>query len=108
MDQRPNSAKNSLGGIGRRSTLNTEERAEKRVSYDETRLKRQLDLPENGAGGYKTSSLPQGTKIGNTTDGTVAENTDRPRKIDGNGKYEALSIASWVSKHPKNLKGSCQ
>ena len=88
MDQRPNSAKSSLGGIGRRSTLNTEERAEKRVSYDETRLKRQLDLPENSAGGYKASSLPRGTKIGNTSsaEGTDAtENTDRHRKTDGNG-----------------------
>ena len=84
VDQRPSSAKANLSGIGKRSTLNTESRAEKRVSYDETRLKKQLTLPENGAG-YKTSSLPRGAKIGNSTDGSVTENTERPRKTDGNG-----------------------
>jgi hypothetical protein len=62
-----------------------ESRAEKRVSYDETRLKKQLALPENSAG-YKTSSLPRGAKIGNSTDGSMTENTERPRKTDGNGK----------------------
>ena len=86
MDQRPSSARNNLASIGKRSTLNTEARAEKRTSYDETRLHRQLDLPENGAGaGFKTSSLPRSAKIGNSTDGTATENTDRPRKIGGNG-----------------------
>lgn len=91
MDQRPSSAKINLSTIGKRSTLNAETRAEKRVSYDETRLKRQLDLPENGAGGYKTSSLPRGAKIGNSTDGTtVTENSERPRKTDGNGKHAFL------------------
>ena len=87
MDQRPNSAKINLGSIGKRSTLNADTRAEKRVSYDETRLKKQMALPENGAG-YKTSSLPRGAKIGNSTDGTVMENTEQPRKTDGNGKSE--------------------
>ena len=90
MDHRPSSAKANLSSIGKRSTLNTESRAEKRVSYDETRLKKQLTLPENGAG-YKTSSLPRGAKIGNSTDGSMTENTERPRKTDGNGKYDILS-----------------
>ena len=94
MDQRPNSAKINLSTIGKRSTLNTETRAEKRVSYDETRLKRQLDLPENSAGGYKTLSLPRGAKIGNSTDGTVTENTARPRKTDGNGRHVLLALSS--------------
>ena len=93
MDQRPSSAKTNLSSIGKRSTLNTESRAEKRVSYDETRLKKQLTLPENGAG-YKTSSLPRGAKIGNSTDGTVTENTEQPRKTDGNGKSELVIVSS--------------
>lgn len=87
MDQRPNSAKATLSYLGRRSTLNTDEKSEKRVSYDETRLKRTLDLPENG-GGYKASSLPRGAKIGNSsTDGSsVVESGGSIRKTDGNGK----------------------
>lgn len=95
MDQRPSSAKLNLSSIGKRPTLNTESRAEKRVSYDETRLKKQLVLPENGAGGYKASSLPRGAKIGNSTDGSATENTERPRKTDGNGKSEGGTKARF-------------
>ena len=87
MDQGPNSAKINLSSIGKRSTLNTETHTEKRVSYNKMRLKKQLALPKNSAG-YKTSSLPRGAKIGNSTDGTVTENTEQPRKTDGNGKSE--------------------
>ena len=86
MDQRPSSAKSSLGVVGRRSTLNTEERAQKRGSFDETRLKKHLELPETD--GYKASSLPRGTKIGNSsTASPVPENVDSHRKADGNGKH---------------------
>ena len=87
MDQRPNSARPSLNSVGRRSTLSTsaENGREKRVSYDETRMKKNLDLPENESG-YRTSSLPRGTKIGNTsTDGSLSEDTSSVRKTDGNG-----------------------
>ena len=98
MDQRPSSAKSSLGLVGRRSTLNTggeEKEREKRVSYDETRLRRNLDVSENGGSLPKTASLPRGTKIGNlSTDGVsssssspyaASEATERHRKTDLNG-----------------------
>ena len=96
MDQRPNSAKTSLGNLGRRSTLN-DEKTEKRVSYDETRLKRTLDLPED-SGGYKASSLPRGAKIGiSSTDGTsVTESGGSLRKNDGNGKTVTTYIKAQV------------
>ena len=85
MDQRPNSAKSSLTNAGKRSTLSMDESREKRVSYDETRMKKTLDLPENGSG-YRTSSLPRSAKIGNnSTDGTLPENSETLRKADGNG-----------------------
>lgn len=99
MDQRPNSAKTSLGNLGRRSTLN-DDRNGKRVSYDETRLKTTLDLSED-SGGYKASSLPRSAKIGNSsTDGaSVAVSSGSLRKTDGNGKKATTYMKVRVHVH---------
>lgn len=104
MDQRPNSAKSNLGSLGRRSTINTEDKSEKRISYDETRMKRNLETSEVMAGN-RTSSLPRGTKIGNSIsmESSVKSSPEQLRKKDGNGMRccdvcsinACLLVCSW-------------
>ena len=74
VDQRPSSAKTSSGLLDMRH----EDLRRKRGSYDETRLKRQLDLPvTNSNGEYKASSLPRSAKIvGSNRSNTEGENVD--------------------------------